>query len=67
MIITIMLECMWNDNEAETALRRMQVKEDLEQTRLENNAKDVDKKTPESEATPQPLKRRPGVVVFDSF
>jgi hypothetical protein len=51
---------MWNDNEAETALRRMQLKEEMEQQSPASDPTELRKKPPESAAERGPLTRGAG-------
>jgi hypothetical protein len=57
-----MLDCTWNDLEAQTALRRMRLKEQKEKLAVTNSKR----KAPQRESSPtrQSLKRVAGENVF---
>jgi hypothetical protein len=54
-----MLECTWNDSEAETALRRLQIHEQKQQKPTANNPK-ITRKPPQSALARLALKRIAG-------
>ena len=60
-MVNIMLECTWNDTEADTAMRRLLLKEQTEERRLANNP-ETSQKLRESALTRLALKRIAGTA-----